>query len=177
MFTGANAADTITLNIEGSVATSCGMTIPNANVTNLDFTQSGGHTIPFIVDCNAPFAYALVSANGGFKNAIGAASVVQDSASFTSLIPYSVNTNFSVDTGGSFGNTGLISTNLTAANAAPCIATTFNEAGCPYANSGTAAAAAGLPASLSVFWQQTTAAPLVGGTFSDTLTLTVRIKS
>lgn len=172
----ANAADTITVNIEGNVATSCGIIIASPNVTNLDFTQSGGHTIPFTVDCNAPFAYSLVSSNGGFKNAIGAANVVSTSATFTSLIPYTVNTNFSVDTGGTFGNTGLISTNLTAANAAPCDATAYNEALCPYANSG-AAAAAGLPASLSVFWNQTTSAPLVGGTFSDTITLTVRIKS
>lgn len=168
-------AQSVTIDVQGTLAASCELTVPVASYTNLNIVAAGSQAIPFTVDCNAPFAYSLVSTNGGLLNAPGLATVVQGSMPFTGKVPYKVTTNFATDAG-NFGDTNLEASDLTTANAAPCVAVVYS-ATCPFTNSGTGAAAKGLAASMTLNWLAPTGPPLVAGTYSDTLTLTVRVRS
>ncbi|KAF0185905.1 MAG: hypothetical protein FD163_573 [Hyphomonadaceae bacterium] len=168
-------AQSVTIDVQGTLAAACELNIPTTSYNNLNITAAGSQVIPFSVDCNAPFAYALVSANGGLLNAAGLANVVPGSMQFTGNIPYKVTTNFTTDIG-TFGDVSLDAATLSAANASPCIAATYSST-CPFAHSGSGAAAQGQSASITINWQQNTGAPLVAGTYSDTLTLTVRVRT
>lgn len=168
-------AQSVTLDIEGTLAASCSLGgMPSGEVALGDLKVAGSKVIPFTVDCNAPFGYALVSGSGAFSRVGGAASMAPGSKSFASAINYQVTTRFMTDAG-SFGDNALPSSTLTATNAAPCVAATYLSS-CPFTNSGVGAAAAGLPASLSIAWTPPSG-PLQAGTYQDTLTLTVRART
>jgi hypothetical protein len=171
----ASQAQTVTLDIQGNLTESCALSgVPSGNVSLGDLTVAGSTTINFSVDCNAPFAYALVSGSLGLGRIGGAGPTAPGSQPLASAVPYTIAASFTTDTG-SFGNTALPSETLTAANAAPCVAPSYSIA-CPFAHSGTGAAAAGLPASLTIAWTPP-ATPLQAGTYQDTLTLTVRART
>lgn len=121
-----------------------------------------------------PFGYAITSQNLGLSYAAGQASAVSGSQTFDTKVPYTVSTLFQTD-GTSFGNTNMAASDLTAANAAPCVAASYSSS-CPFANSGSAAAASGKPAKLTLNWAGTGSNPLLAGTYKDTLTITVRVK-
>jgi spore coat protein U-like protein len=168
-------AQTVTLDIQGTLEASCSLSgLPAGNLSLGDVNAAGSMPLNFSVDCNAPFAYALVSGNGALGRVGGVGPMAPGSLPIASSVPYTVTTNFTTDAG-SFGDSALPASSLTVANAAPCIAATFS-ASCPFSNSGTGAAAAGLPASLSIAWTPP-AVPLQAGTYQDTLTLTVRART
>lgn len=166
-------AQTVNIDVEGTLEASCALNGVPASVVALgDLSVAGSQTSNFSVDCNTQFAYALVSANGGLLHD-GLSAPVSGSQPFATAVPYSVTTTFNSDAG-AFGDAGLQSVSLTATNAAPCTGALWSPT-CPFSNSGTGAAAAGLPASLTVSWTPPSD-PLQGGSYSDQLTLTVRAR-
>ena len=169
-------ADDITVEIDGEIEASCEITGLGASTALGELSASSGTTLDFTVDCNAPFAYALVSDNLGFARQSGAAPIGGSDA-FATLLPYNITASFTTDDAASFGDTALVSTNLTAANAADCIAASYNAAGCPFTDSGSAIAAnpSGTNASLAISWDAAGSSdPLAAGTYLDILTITVR---
>lgn len=167
------SAQSVTLDVEGTLAASCELRDLPTGTQNLgSLASAGSKEISLTVDCNAPFAYAITSGNNGLKHSSGE-TIANGSGAFQTLVPYTLTTLFKTD-GADFGDT-LQSANLTTTNAAPCIATVFLTT-CPFTNSGTNAAATGKPAKLTVAWQGPGQDPRLSGTYTDTLTLTVRVK-
>lgn len=170
------SAQSVELEVTGSIEASCALSGVTSSVTGLNFTSANSVTLDYTVDCNAPFAYAIESANQAFTRTSGDA-VVGGSSSFADTLPYNVTTSFTTDNG-SFGDVSLSSSDLTAANTAPCVGASFDIAcEATFSNSGTDVAAnpTGTNASLQVAWGNS-ATPLLAGTYQDTLTLTVRVK-
>jgi hypothetical protein len=162
----AYAGDTIQLTVQGHVTAACSLS-GGSSVQLGDVTGTGTKSLALNVNCNAPFAYALVSTNGALKSD-GVVKVI--GGVFQTSQPYTVTTSFVTDVG-AFGDTSLASSTLTATNAAPCEGATFSNT-CPFANSG-AGVALNQSATLTIGWSAPTA-PLVAGTYSDTLTVVVR---
>ena len=162
----AMAGDTVKLTVQGEITASCALS-GGSSMQLGDVTGAGSKSLTLNVACNAPFAYALISSNGGLKSD-GATQVV--GGVFQTLQPYTVTTSFQTDQG-AFGDTALPSATLTQQNADPCVAATFS-ATCPFANSG-AGVALNQNATVTVGWSAP-AAPLVAGGYSDTLTIVVR---
>lgn len=168
-------AQTVTLDIQGNLIASCALTGSPSGTVNLgDVSVAGSTSIAFVVDCNAPFAYAVTSGSLGLGRVGGAGPMAPGSQPLATTVPYSITTSFMTDAG-TFGDTALLANTLTSANAAPCVAPTYSAA-CSFTNSGTGAAAAGLPASLTIAWTPPST-PLQAGTYQDTLTLTVRART
>ena len=168
--TSAMAGDTGTLTITGTITPSCGLTGPGGTVDLGNIGTAGSHQFDVTVNCNTPFAYALVSSNHALA-AASPPSVVN--GTFDATLPYTLTTSFATD-GASFGNSNIPSSALTDSNAAPCLAASYDAAGCAahFADSGTTVAI-DKTGSLTVTWGAA-AHPLVSGTFTDTITLTVR---
>ncbi|MFC6199506.1 hypothetical protein [Ponticaulis profundi] len=164
----------VEISVEGEIEASCALSGLTSSVTGLDFNTPGSTTLDYIVDCNAPFAYALESAGQSFELQAPSIGVSPGSAAFEASLDYTITSNFITDNG-SFSDT-LNSAELTAGNAAPCTAAAFDPA-CSFSDSGTDVAAnpSGNNASLQIAWGST-ANPLIAGSYQDTLTLTVRVK-
>jgi len=156
----------VTITAEGQVPESCTLTAPGPFALG-DLADTAPRALIVNVDCNTPWTYSLVSANGAL---VAVAPPTQVAGVFTTSLPYVVQTSFATD-GAAFGDPALNSAALTAANAATCVANA--AAGCPFADSG-AAVSIGKTGSLTVSWTAP-ANPLVAATYSDTLTLTVLV--
>ncbi|WP_439478382.1 hypothetical protein [Brevundimonas sp.] len=150
----------------GHVPESCTLTAPGP-FTLGDLSDTASRALVVNVNCNTPWTYSLVSANGAL---VAETPPAQVSGVFTTSLPYVVQTSFATD-GAPFGDSGLNSAALTASNAATCVA--YASASCPFADSG-AAVSIDKSGSLSVSWT-TPINPLVAGTYTDTLTLTVLV--
>lgn len=164
----AEAADTGTLTLQGTITASCALTGPGGGIDLGDVSTAGSKDIVVQVNCNAPFAYAVVSAN----HALTTSGQTIVGGTFDQSLPYTLATSFQTS-GSSFGDSAIASANMTDAAAAPCQAGSFDAINCPYANSGTTIAT-NKNATLTVSWGAA-AHPLVSGTFTDTITLTVRV--
>jgi hypothetical protein len=162
----AAAGDTGTLTITGTITKSCALTGPGGTVDLGDVSVAGSKDIIVQVDCNTPFAYAVVSANHALTTS-GQAIV---GGTFDQSLPYALSTDFQTS-GSNFGDSDIASASMTDAAAAPCLAGTFDP-GCPYTTSGTTVSI-NKNATLTVSWSASVH-PLVAGTFTDTITLTVR---
>ena len=167
---GARAGDTGALTIKGTVTPSCGITGPGGTVNLGDVSAAGSQQFTMTVNCNAPFAYAAVSTNGALVST-STPSVV--AGSFDHSLPYTLTTDFTTD-GADFGHSNVPSSALTDANAAPCLAVTYDAVGCAayFADSGTTIAI-NKSATLTVRWSNP-ANPLLAGSYTDTITITVR---
>ena len=170
MTAGASAADTGTLTIQGTITPSCGLTGPGGQVDLGDVSKAGQQQFSVSVNCNTPFAYSAVSAHQALV-ASNPAPVV--AGTFDQSLPYTLTTDFQTD-GADFGRNDIPSSGLTDANASPCLAASYDRTGCSayFADSGTGVAI-DKQATLTVRWSNP-ANPLVAGTFTDTITLTVR---
>lgn len=169
-------AQSVTIGVQGTLAPECTLSgLPSGTVSLGTLTTSGSSTITFTVDCNTTFAYTLTSANGALTYEAGQQTVMPGSQPFSTSIPYTVTTAFSTDAG-SFGNTALPAQSLTVANKAICDSNPSSTS-CIFAHSGTGAAATGRPASLTVTWSAPGGSPRLSGTYSDTLTLTVKART
>lgn len=168
--TAAAAQTSASVTVQGTLKPACSVAL-GAQPGTLNLATSGQTQVPMTVDCNAPFAYALTSANGGLLTSDAA--VQPGSLPFASLVPYRVTSQFQTDNG-TFGDADLVSTNLTAANASPCVGAAWSPS-CPFSHSGQGAAAVGLPANLSIAWTPP-AEPLIAGAYTDILVLTVRVR-
>jgi hypothetical protein len=165
------ASDTATLTLQGTISASCGLSAPSGAVDLGDISVPGSRNFAITVDCNAPFAYAVVSSNQALT--ADAPPPVLGGA-FDTTLPYTLTTQFETD-GANFGDTAISSAAMTDAAAAPCLAAAFDAAGCPYANSGDAVAI-NKTGTLTVNWGGSVH-PLTAGTFTDTITLTVRVQT
>lgn len=163
----AQAADEVQITVEGHVEPSCGLTGGAGSVQLGDISVAGERTLTFTVNCNAPFAYAVVSTHGGLASQSGVPVIGGD---FASLKPYSIGSRFQTDLG-SFGDAARESSTLTAAAAAPCLATAFS-ASCPFTTSGNGVAI-NKTGELTLEWGAASK-PLLSGSYSDTIMLTVR---
>lgn len=163
----AHAADQVRITIEGRIEPSCGLSGAAGSVALGDISVAGERTLAFTVNCNSPFAYALVSTNGGLAAQARQRVVGGD---FVSLKPYAVGARFQTDLG-SFGDAARPSSALTSAAAAPCLAAAFSNS-CPFATSGNGVAI-NKTGELTLKWDAAST-PLLAGQFSDTIMLTVR---
>ena len=157
-----------TLTVQGTIPQSCGLSGPSGAIDLGNIAAAGSKDVTISVDCNAPFAYAVVSTNHAL---IADAPPAVAGGSFNTSLPYTLSTSFETD-GASFGDSNIPSANLTSANAAPCQAPAFDPS-CPFANSGDTVAIQ-KTGRLTLSWDNPSS-PLTAGTFSDTITLTVRV--
>lgn len=150
-----SATDSI-VTLRGEVVPSCAMAglATSASLGNL--TSTGTLTLAFTTTCNAPFEYSLASAYGGLRHSSGPSAP----AGFSALVPYTVRTIVPTD-GGTIDDTCTSAAILDAAQT------------CPFTNSGTGIAI-GTASELRLGW---TGVPgLLGGDYSDTLTLTIGVR-
>ena len=162
------AGDTVTLTVQGAVTATCELSGPGGAVNLGDLSAPGSHSFNVTVNCNSPFAYAAVSANSALTTSGGTIVLGQ----FDQSLPYWLTTRFSKNGGGSFGDGAIASSLLTTARAAPCLAASF-DISCPFATSGSDVAI-NQTGTLTVSWGSSTH-PLWAGTYTDILTLTVRV--
>lgn len=158
----------VTITAQGEVPQSCTMTAPGPLALGDLADTASVRTLAVTVNCNTPWTYSLVSANGAL---IATAPPSQVTGAFTTSLGYQVDTVFSTDSG-SFGDPAMASGSLTAANAAGCNANAATT--CPFADSGADVSIAQTSGSLTLSLDTPTS-PLVAATYSDTLTLTVLV--
>lgn len=149
------ATDTI-VSIRGNVVPACTITGLATSLALGNLTASGSATLNFTATCNAPFSYSLDSAFGGLRHSSGATTP----SGFSALFPYTVRAILPTDAG-SIDNT---CTSASISNGATT---------CLFSDSGTGIAI-NSAAQLQLGW---TGVPnLLGGNYSDTLTLTIGIR-
>ncbi len=154
------------IDVKASVKDRCGFaSAPNASISQADFDTTGfSRDIPITLNCSGASRVAVSSANGGLQTAAAA-------TGFASKAPYDVTVN-------------LVADNATKASAT-CAASTLSSGGSCAAFAGTASSSTGLrlgaPSTksngsyvrVSAAPYSASATPLVAGTYSDTLTVTV----
>jgi hypothetical protein len=158
----------VTITAQGEVPQSCTMTVPGTLALGDLADTATARILAVNVNCNTPWTYSLVSANGAL---VAVAPPAQVAGAFTTSLGYQVVTLFSTDSG-SFGDAAMDSGSLTAANAAGCNA--YAATTCPFADSGADVSIAQTSGSLTLSLDTPTS-PLVAATYSDTLTLTVLV--
>ena len=152
------AADTVTINLTGTITASCALSGVAASASLGDITVAGSTTINFTTDCNAPFAYSLASLNGGLKHT----TISTAPSGFAITQAYAVQTIIATNSGGGINQTCTSASIKTGAVT------------CAFTNSGTAVAIQ-KASSLGISWTAS-ASPLLAGTYQDTLTLTVSVQ-
>lgn len=152
------AADQVTINLTGTITPACALSGINPTAALGNVAAAGAVSIPFTIDCNAPFTYALSSANGGLAHQ----SVTTASGGFAIAVPYAVQTVIATNSGAGIDQTCTSASIKTGA------------VSCAFTNSGTAVAIQ-KAGSLGLTWAASSL-PLVAGTYQDTLTLTVSVQ-
>lgn len=149
------ATDTI-VTIRGDVVPACSVSGLATSVDLGNLTVSGAATLAFATTCNAPFDYSVESANGGLRHSSGASAP----PGFSALVPYTVRTILPTDAG-TIDDT--------------CSSTTIvgGSTTCVFTDSGTGIAI-GSASELRLGW--TGIPSLLGGSYSDTLTLTIGVR-
>ena len=159
-----NAQETLTMTVEGEVAPSCSFEFTDDSLTlegDLPGALSG--TASFMVDCNTPFAYSLISANGALAHD-GSMQLASTSDMIAGFVPYSVTTTIPLED----GDTPEISDTCDSADILDGVG------GCSLTDSGTSIA---LDKTGTVeISAPATGGPLLAGEYADTLTLTVTVQ-
>lgn len=152
---GLAATDTI-VTIRGDIVPACSIAGLATSVNLGDLTSSGATTLAFTATCNAPFSYSLESAFGGMRHSSGATAP----AGLAALLPYTVRAILPTDAA-TIDNT--------------CTSPTIRAGSvtCSFSDSGTGIAI-DAASELRLGW--TGASNLLGGSYSDTLTLTIGIR-
>ena len=163
---------TLPVQVTASVGGHCGFatgSAPSGTYSQPDFDVTGlNHDFTFVLDCTGPSRVAVVSTNGGLLTGGSAPT------GYTTLAPYTVTLN-------------LVGSTATA-NGSCAVATLTASAGAPCTFRGPVSASQGLLLNSTSVSQPGTylrvSAPayagssaLVGGTYSDTLTVTVSAAS
>lgn len=151
----AAATDTV-VTLRGDVVPACAVAGLTTSVDLGNLTASGTTTLAFTTTCNAPFRYSLSSGYGGLRHSSGATAP----GGFSAVVPYSVRTILPTDA-------GTIDQTCTSASILEGSVT------CVFTDSGTGIAI-GQSSELRLGW---TGVPnLLGGSYSDNLTLTIGIR-
>lgn len=155
----------LTLTLEGEVAPSCAVEFANGTLSLGDTLPAAlDGTASFSVDCNAPFEYALGSANGALGHDASTA-LATGSDAMGDSVPYTATITIPLEDGAPTQIADVCaSADLTGATPA-----------CSFTDSGTAVAID----ETGTLRVTTTAAsePLLAGGYADTLTLTVTVKN
>lgn len=150
-------ADTVVIQAKGTVPGSCAVAL-TTNFGAANFATAGTSTATAEVNCNTGFAIKATSQNGRVQN------VKPATAGFDNKHPYSLSLSLPLDQGGSLSDSCAAS------------AMVAGQTGCPMAiGSGLASngkTAIFQTATLTASWQAP-ATPLLAGTYSDTITISV----
>jgi hypothetical protein len=147
------ASSEVRIEVSGTIAPRCGVTAVAVPVGGVDLSRQGQAAFAFPVDCNAPFAYTVVSENGGF--ALEGAPKTGSTA-LSSRIPYSVDIAIPLDGGAIVDR--CESVNIVEGKRA-----------CPLSTSGRLVAIA-KTGTVGVSWRKPQTG-LLSGTYRDRLTL------
>ena len=150
----AYAQTSVTVTLRGEVEKECSITGLATSVSFGDLSLTGNQTLNFTMSCNAPYTYTLASTYGGLRHSSGPTAP----SGFTALAPYTVRIIIPRETT-SIDNTCASSTIISGSQT------------CSFTTSGTEISI-NAAAQLRLNWTGLT--NLRGGSYSDTLTLTVQ---
>ena len=163
IFSGARAeSDTDTITITGNIVEKCELPAAPAASSLGDLGAKTSHVITFDVNCNAPFEYALASANGALEHVVYGAT-----PGFAHRHEYEVAV--SIPTDGDTISDSCDSSEILATGAT-----------CAFTDSGSDVAI-DQTATLTITWDDGpalpgAATPLIAGDYADTLTITVSVR-
>ena len=147
---GARADDRVTLELQGTVAERCTIdAMPGMDEVTVDLASSGTSTIDFEIDCNEPMRFSVRAANGAFVND---SAIEYVSTDFTKERPYSAQFR-------------VVATGSTVAGSSTALeggVAGDTNGDIPFDTRG----------ELTVSWS-TDGRRLVGGTYAETITITV----
>ncbi|MDD1781919.1 hypothetical protein LRP49_12115 [Enterovibrio sp. ZSDZ35] len=63
--TASAVSESLSMTISGEIASRCDIKLNAGNIVNI--TENKQHSLPFVVDCNQPFAMSVSSRSGGLK--------------------------------------------------------------------------------------------------------------
>jgi hypothetical protein len=148
------SSDLVSIGLEGEIEAECQLHLSSAAANLGQIGASGSKLIPFILNCNTPFAYHVHSRERGLKHS----GLSAQQASFAALLPYTLDLRIPTDMG--------ILTEQ-------CISGSLGEAP---TDCGNGASGGGIAisqnGSLTISWS--TDRELLPGVYSDVLTFTVR---
>jgi hypothetical protein len=155
------------LSLVGRIRSHCGFAVlPPSSADLSDLSHSGSLELNFKLDCNAAFAVAVASSNGGLKRVSSPGEAVAVDG-FTTSLDYDIRLAYRT-------NLGTVSAHCPASSlaaAAPsCIF--YGEAASQGLASGDGVAV-DAPGSLKLTWQPPAHKHLVAGDYKDTITITV----
>jgi len=150
----------LTLDLTGTVQSRCGFAAAPAQDTTLSAVDTAGQiALPFKLDCNAPFAVKISSVNGALSH-VGAVSAPPTFAtSLDYIVALSVNTDLVPVSG-------------------RCAASTLSSQACSFAAGLSSGDGVGIgtDGALIVTWTPP-AQKLVAGSYQDSLTVTVEVRT
>lgn len=156
------------IDVKASVRAKCGFAssgAPTASISQADFDQTGfTRDIPIVLNCSGASRVAVSSANGGLATAASA-------AGFASKASYDVTLNLVSDNAVKATATCAAATLATGGSCTTFAGTAGTSTGLRLAGASTKANGSYLRVSAAAY--SASATPLVAGTYSDTLTITV----
>lgn len=150
----AYAQTSVTVTLRGEVEKSCSITGLATSVALGNLSLTGNQTLNFTMSCNAPYTYTLASTYGGLRHSSGPTAP----SGFSVLVPYTVRIILPRETT-PIDNTCASSTIISGSQT------------CAFTNSGTEIS---INAASEIRLNWTGVSNLVGGSYSDTLTLRVQ---
>ncbi len=149
------AADTVTMNVRLKVAASCSIAAPSTTVAFGDITKPGSMSGPITMGCNTRYRYTLTSKNG----ALTLDGKLKSPSPFATAMPYTLGFKSAVQS--MIALAACQSSNIAAA-----------DLGCSGVLPGVANPQASI-VTLGFTWTPSPM-PLIAGSYSDVVTLTVR---
>jgi len=162
------ASTVLKLSLVGHIRSHCGFaSMPPASANLNDLSQSGSLELDFKLDCNAGFAVAVASSNGGLKRSSGAGGGDINVNGFATALDYDIGLAYQTD----LGTVSAHCPASTLSAGSPTCA--FYGAGASQGLSSGDGVAVDAPGSLTLKWQPPAHARLVAGNYKDTITITV----
>lgn len=151
----------LSLDIQGVVEQRCSVSGLVDSTIAIQLVKT--NTIEFVINCNSPFRYSVISANGGLKYQ-GSESTNNTAGLFPRLIPYSTSITIPLEQ----GNKSQISDHCDSH------ALQQNNSGCEFSDSGSSIAI-NKKASLSIKPELSASNVFLAGSYSDTLVIEMTV--
>jgi hypothetical protein len=162
------ASAVLKLSLVGHIRSHCGFaSMPPSSANLNDLTQGGSLELDFKLDCNAGFAVAVASSNGGLKRVSSPGSDDIHVDGFATALDYDVGLAYQTDLGTVAAHCPASSLS---AGSPTCA---FYGAGAGHGLSSGDGVAVDAPGSLTLKWQPPAHTRLVAGNYKDTITITV----